>query len=168
MNKATLRDLTQRIAHGLQHKHGVGSNGPNEDVVTVISYGQPMVAAVFFGIIAAGGVYSAASPSSTVSELVRQIKLAKSQWVVCGTEFKDVATQAAKQCNIPLGRVLVLESRPSWKLSSIEDDISAISDQRLKWQQITDETVLEQSLIIILWSSGTTDLPKGTLMAANP
>ncbi len=69
INKKELRDLVQRIAHGLRHHYGVGANGPDKDVVTVISYGQPMVPAAFYGVIAAGGVYSAASPSSTVSEL---------------------------------------------------------------------------------------------------
>jgi 4-coumarate--CoA ligase len=161
MTKSDLRDLTQRIAHGLRNKHGLGANGPNKDVVTVISYGQPAVAAVYYGVIAAGGVYSAASPSSTVSELVRQIALAKSQWIVCGTEHKDLAAQAAKESDVPLGRVFVLESRPSWSLTSLGDNSSAISDQLLPWQKISNENDLKQSLIVILWSSGTTDLPKG-------
>ena len=55
VTKAQLRELVQRISHGLRHEHGVGLNGPNKDVVTVMSYGQPLVAAAFFGVIAAGG-----------------------------------------------------------------------------------------------------------------
>lgn len=165
MTKTTLRDLTQRIAHGLRYKFDLGANGPNKDVVTVISYGQPMIAAAFFGIVAAGGVYSAASPSSTVSELVRQITIGKSKWIVCGIEFKDLVTKAAKQSGVPLSRVLVVESRPSWSLTCLGDGSSAISNQKLDWQKITDETELKKSLIVILWSSGTTALPKGKTKA---
>ena len=161
ITKSDLRDLTQRIAHGLRSNYGVGANGPNKDVVTVISYGQIMVPAVFYGVVAAGGVYSAASPSSTVSELARQITIGTSRLIVCSAEFKGLVTQAAKECGVPLDRVLVLESSPSWRLASLDGKVNAISDKKLDWQRITDPTALTKSLITILWSSGTTGLPKG-------
>lgn len=158
-----LRDLTQRIAYGLRHEYGIGSNGPNKDVVTVISYGQPLVAAAFYGVIAAGGVYSAASPSSTVADLTRQVTIGTSRLIVCSAEFKELATRTAKACSIPLNRILVLESSPLWRLASIYGGIDVISEQKLSWQKITDPETLKKSLITILWSSGTTGLPKGKL-----
>ncbi|OCT51505.1 putative acyl-coenzyme A synthetase [Cladophialophora carrionii] len=165
ITKSDLRDLTQQIAHGLRQHYGVGANGPNKDVVTVISYGQPMVPAAFYGTIAAGGVYSAASPSSTVADLSRQITVGTSRLIVCGSEHKDVATQAAKQCNLPLDRVLVLESGPSWSLKSLDGKVNVISNEKLKWPRITDPATLTKSLIVILWSSGTTGLPKGVMLS---
>ncbi|OAP60580.1 hypothetical protein AYL99_05582 [Fonsecaea erecta] len=167
-NKITKKDLlnlTQRIAHGLRHHYGVGANGPNKDVITVISYGQILVPAAFYGTIAAGGVYSAASPSSTVADLARQVTVGTSRLIICGSEHKDVATQVAKQCNLPLENVLVLESSPSWSLASINGRINVLSDQTLKWERITDPTALKKSLIVILWSSGTTGLPKGVMIS---
>lgn len=129
--------------------------------MTVISYGQILIPAAFFGVIAAGGVYSAASPSSTVSDLVRQIKIGKSHTIICSAEHKDLAAQAAKECDIPVDRVLVLESSPSWKLQSLNGKVNAISDHALDWAKITDPEALKKSLITVLWSSGTTGLPKG-------
>ncbi|KIW32181.1 uncharacterized protein PV07_03742 [Cladophialophora immunda] len=167
-NKITKKDLlnlTQRIAHGLRHHYGVGASGPNKDVITVISYGQPLVPAAFYGTIAAGGVYSAASPSSTVADLARQVTVGTSRLIICGSEHKDVATQAAKQCNLPLERVLVLDSSPSWSLTSIDGRTNVLSDQTLKWERITDHAALKKSLIVILWSSGTTGLPKGVMIS---
>ncbi len=165
ITKGDLRDLTERIAHGLRQHFGIGANGPDKDVVTVISYGQPMVPAAFYGIIAAGGVYSAASPSSTVTDLTRQISVGKSRLIVCGSEHREVATQAAKQCNLPPTQVLVLESSPSWSLRSLDSKVNVISDQKLKWKAITDPAALKKSLIVILWSSGTTGLPKGVMLS---
>lgn len=34
--------------------------------------------------------------------------------------------------------------------------------QRLRWERITDPRTLDDSLIILIYSSGTTGLPKGT------
>lgn len=165
ITKSQLRDLVQRIAHGLRNSYGIGANGPNTDVITVISYGQIMVPAAFFGVIAAGGVYSAASPSSTVSELARQISIGGSNLVICGEEHIDVTKKATQQCNISPDRVLVLSSSPTRKLESLGSGVNAISASRLPWHQITDPKALKESLITILWSSGTTGLPKGVMLS---
>ena len=160
ITKAGQRDLTQRIAHGLRHSYGIGAHGLNKDVVTVISYGQPLIPAVFYGIIAAGGVCSTASPSSTVSELARQVQVGTSGLIICGSEHRDVAVKAAKQCNLPIRRVLLVESAPAWSLNSL-DGTKIMGDQKLDWERIVDPEALKKSLITILWSSGTTGLPKG-------
>lgn len=166
ITKSQLRTLVEQMAHGLRHKYKIGSNGPNTDTVTVISHGQILAPAILYGIIAAGGVYSAASPSSTVSDLARQVKIGKSNLIVCGVEHVDVASKAAKECGIPLRNVLCLDStKGAWRLESLEGNVNAISRQKLKWRKIFDPSLLKQSLIVILWSSGTTGLPKGVKLS---
>ncbi|KAI1104951.1 hypothetical protein F4804DRAFT_305543 [Jackrogersella minutella] len=165
ITKSDLRDLTESIAHGLRSLYDVGSNGPNHDIVTTITYGQVLAPAIYFGIIAAGGVSSAASPSSTAAELIRQVKMTQSKLIICGKEHKAVASEAAKACGIPLRSVLVAESGPTRSLKSIEGHNDAVSSQRLKWEKITDPEALKESLITILWSSGTTGLPKGVMLS---
>jgi len=163
--KASLRDTIERIAHGLRNHYGIGASGPSKDVVTVMSYGQIMVPAVFYGVIAAGGIYSAASPSSTVAELARQITIGKSNLVICSSEHKDIVSQAAKQCNVPLSHVLILESYPEHSLKSWDGTINAVSAELLSWQKVSDPATLKKSSIALLWSSGTTGLPKGVSLS---
>ncbi|KAK5115422.1 hypothetical protein LTR85_009882 [Meristemomyces frigidus] len=166
LTKAELRDLVQRIAHGLRYKYGIGAKGSNKDVVTVISYGQILVPAVYLGVVAAGGVYSAASPSSTVAELQRQVEIGNSRLLICGADHVDVASSAAQRSGLTESDVLLLDSTwQRWELQSLDGKVNAISDERLQWQTITDPKELAESLITILWSSGTTGLPKGVMLS---
>lgn len=166
LTKFGLQTLAQRIAYGLRTNYSVGASGPDKDVVTVISNGQILVPAVFYGVLAAGGIYSAASPHSTVPELTRTVNIGTSKLIICGTEFVDVATKAAKECGLPLSRVLVLDSTAGkWSLKSVEGGINAVSAQQLPWTRITDPEALKKSIIVILWSSGTTGLPKGVQLS---
>ncbi|KAK7942641.1 4-coumarate-CoA ligase 2a [Apiospora aurea] len=164
LTKSELRSFIEQVAHGLHTNYGTGANGPSQDVVTVIGFGQILMPAVFYGVIAAGGVFSAASPSSTVSELARQISEAKSGLVICGREHVDVATKAAAQCKLPARNILVLDST-SRSLNSIAGKVEAITGSRVPWDRVADRQALRDSLIVILWSSGTTGLPKGVMLS---
>jgi len=165
LTKSDLISLTQRIAHGLRTHYAIGAAGPSKDVITVMSYGQIMVPAAFFGVVAAGGIYSAASPSSTIPELARQISIANSNLIICSAEHKAVVTAAARQCRVPLERILILESFPHKTLTSLGTNRNIISTQKLPWPRITDPAALKNSVITILWSSGTTGLPKGVQLS---
>lgn len=65
LTKADLRRFSEQVAHSLRTHYGIGANGPSRDVVNVIGYGQILLPAIFYGVISSGGVFSAASPSST-------------------------------------------------------------------------------------------------------
>lgn len=77
-----------------------------------------------------------------------------------------VAREAAGECGLPLSNVLLLDSTAGeWKLESVEGNFNAISKELLPWEKITDPGELKNSLIVILWSSGTTGLPKGVMLS---
>ncbi len=130
--------------------------------------GQTLSPLLFYGVVAAGGVYSPAGISATASDLARQIQTADSQLLVCSHDTKEVAVQAAKACGIPLSRVLLILSQPTPKITALDGGIEVISDQELEWRRVQDCREQEETLVCMLFSSGTSGLPKGMTRAAYP
>ncbi|KAJ4362909.1 hypothetical protein N0V83_010026 [Neocucurbitaria cava] len=161
VTKSEARKLTKRLAYVLRTQFGIGANGPGKDVVLTMSTGQHFLPVLFYGVVAAGGVYSAASPTFTASELSRQIKDGPANLIVCSREVKEVAEEAAQSCGLSLDRVLVLESYPVRKLESTTGEWKCTLGPELDWERISDPDELSKSLVCLLYSSGTTGLPKG-------
>lgn len=128
----------------------------------MIVCGQILSPILFYGIIAAGGVYSPSNLSSTAADLARQIRQGDSQLIVCSYDTRDVAVEAAKMCRVPMHHVLMLQSLPAPRLTALEGGKDIISDHELKWERMTDQEQLESTLTCLLYSSGTSGLPKGT------
>ncbi|KAF2799867.1 4-coumarate-CoA ligase [Melanomma pulvis-pyrius CBS 109.77] len=167
LTKSTLRALTERIAYFLRHSLSVGARGPYQDVVVVCSSGQPAAAALFYGVVGAGGVFSAASPSYTPEELARQVTQGHSKLLVVSGDKMDVGRKAARLAGLPLDRVVVLNSEPSWEVRSLGsgEAVDVVNGPRMPWRRVTDERELQRSLIVLLYSSGTTGVPKGVMLS---
>lgn len=133
--------------------------------MAVVSTGQHALPCVFLGVIAAEGVYSAASPGASVEELVRQVRDGAAKVIVCSADVKALATAAAEIVSLPMQNVLILESTPTIDLRSIDGSVRCSFDQGLDWRRITSPQELEKSRICMLYSSGTTGLPKGVLIS---
>jgi 4-coumarate--CoA ligase len=162
LTKAYARTLTENFAHSFRNLFGIGANGHSKDVVVGFSNLQILLPVAFYGTIAAGGIFSCASHSYTAPELAHQIKQGEATLLICSADLADVAVEAAKLCGLSLDRVLVLESDyGKWSLKSVDGKVDCWTDKQLTWQRMTDPQELEFSIINLLYSSGTTGVPKG-------
>lgn len=128
-----------------------------------------------YSIIGAGGVFSAASAASTPGELSKQIQGAESRILVTVEATRDVAVKAAEDAGWGKnggGRVVMMSEGREWSIRVVQDDGTLGENlvdemQRLPWERITDPKTLDESLIILIYSSGTTGLPKGEYLPHN-
>lgn len=166
VTKAEARNALKRIAHVFRSRYGIGAAGSGHDVVLSASIGSPFIPVLFYAVVAAGGVYSGASTEFTVHELVRQIQDADAKLLMCSPGSEERMMEAAKQCNIPLDCVLIIDSMTpgAWKLTCASDRLNVLDLKNglmLEWTKILDEKELEHTTTCLLYSSGTTGLPKG-------
>lgn len=131
-----------------------------------MSSGNPFIPNVFYGIVAAGGVFSGINTTARVPEVVQQLKAAKPKLFICSPDCRAQALAGAQQYGLPEDRVLILDcQRPKeWRLdvaSTGSDTLELGAGKQLDWTRITDLQQLRDTTICLLYSSGTTGLPKG-------
>ncbi|POS70291.1 4-coumarate-CoA ligase 1 [Diaporthe helianthi] len=167
LTKARARQLTTQLAHALRNTYGIGRHGRNKDVVLVNTQGHYMLPAIFYSTVAAGGIYSATSPSSTASELAYLVGLVEPKVIICDVHTKAVTEETVRQLKFGVERLLVLGDDPMLELrvqgSGKRVEISP--SKTLQWERITDQRELDESIICVLFSSGTTGLPKGVKLS---
>jgi 4-coumarate--CoA ligase len=116
---------------------------------------------MFYASIAANGTFSAISAASTPKELARLIQSAPSELIICDKETKTLALEAAKICGIPTSRVLEIDASGPGALLRVDNGRDVLGSEMLEWERITDRETLRSRIIALIYSSGTTGLPKG-------
>ncbi|KAG5985064.1 hypothetical protein E4U55_001805 [Claviceps digitariae] len=162
ITKSQARILTQQFAHFLRHSYDIGSAGPSKDVVVCVSTGQSALPCLFWSVIAADGIYSAASSAATPADIARQIRDGPGRLLVCSEDLRTLGVAAARAAGLPQRNLLLLKSYPRVELYSAADTaLRCDFGQKLEWPRLTDPSELEARTACILYSSGTTGLPKG-------
>lgn len=161
LTKAKLLQLSKKVAHVFRNQYGVGADGPNKDVVFNMATGHFMIPVMFYAAITAGGIFSSTSPAATPDEFAYQLRQTDAKLIVCTADVKRTALAAAAKVGLSPRNVLVYGGTKDVELrEAASGAVVPISNQELEWRRITDPVELENSIICLLFSSGTTGLPK--------
>ncbi|KAM0807046.1 hypothetical protein AB5N19_07385 [Seiridium cardinale] len=161
ISKGRLRQELRKLAHVLRNQYGIGASGPSKDVVFAISTGHFLLPLMFYGTVAAEGIFSSTSPGSTADELAFQLKQTTPKIILCNPDTQNVAIAAAKKVGFPLSKIIAYKGERALELyEAVSGAKVPISNQELHWRRITDPDELSRSVVCLLFSSGTTGLPK--------
>ena len=136
-----------------------------------ITSGSPFLPILFYGVVGAGGVLSGVGTALRIGEMVRQVQDAGASVIVCSREYASVAANVAAQCRIPKRKILVVDctTRGQWTLregdSNGADLLQKSSHRMLDWPPMTDPQALQDTIITLVYSSGTTGPPKGVCLS---
>ena len=142
-----LLDRIKRFAGGLI-KHGYGGK-----TVAIMSTNHPDYPVVFHGTAWSGGTISTANPTYTASELNYQLKDSGAELLVTLPDFLDTAKEAAKGTNVK--EIITFGSAEG------TTDIDDFLGDPLAEQIPVD---LDEHVVVLPYSSGTTGLPKGVML----
>lgn len=162
ITKGKARQLTQRIGHSLRNR-GIG--GKSEDVVIHFVENQVMIAPTAFGILCAEAICATCPPAATAFELARQLNLSSPKILICSPQTRPVAEDALRRCTLKQPPELLIMDSPAQDIREASTSRSILTAAVMPWKRITDPMLLAETTAFLIYSSGTTGLPKGVRLS---
>nr|AGU68037.1 4-coumarate--CoA ligase [Strigomonas galati] len=151
LNFQQLQDMTERFAQVLYHHIGIRRG----DVVCIMTPNNIYYPVVAFGAMRLGAVFTATSVLSPVDALCQQLEASKTKVIVTTQMFAAAATAAADKVTLQTGhpiRVLHLEDLLKMEAPAIPSSYTAMEEAK------------PEDVALLPFSSGTTGVPKGTML----
>ena len=154
---------TYKDAQSLSIKFGNGLRkwGFNKsDVLAVFLPNCPEYIICVTGIIGAGGVVTTVNPSYTATEVARQLDMSGASFILTKSSMFQLTTEAVKMCKNPI-QIVLLDKRTS---EICYKDVIQVGES--EWPSEVTETIDNEDVCLLPYSSGTTGLPKGVMLTA--
>ncbi|PMD47869.1 phenylacetyl-CoA ligase [Hyaloscypha variabilis F] len=151
-----VRNTSTALGRGLLTKW----NWQKGDIMAVFTPNSADIAAVTFGTLWAGGIVCPMNNLYTVGELVSVLKSSGAKGLMTHISCLEVAREAALTVGFPLDRIILIgEPDPKGNVKHF----SSLLDEREVVKKA--EVNPKEDLAFLVYSSGTTGLPKGVMLS---
>lgn len=112
------------------------------------------------GIVGAGGCFVGTNPSYTPFELHHALKVSKSKFIIAEPDLLAAIKQPAKELGIPNQRIFLFSDQASQPVGRHLTRRSLLDHGEEDWVRFDDLETAKTTTAFLMFSSGTTGLPK--------
>lgn len=152
------RSLVRKLVAGLRNA-GLKPG----DCVVVASFNDLYCPIIVLGIIAAGGVYTGTNPGYTSHELAHHVKTAKGKFIISEPELLKSILEADH--DVPKSNIFIFDSLNQPIPDGFKSWKSLLEHGEEDWTRFNDLNTAKHTLAMLLFSSGTTGLPKAVMLS---
>jgi len=115
------------------------------------------------GVLCAGGIWSPTPFNLGAAELARHLDITQPKLVFCSEDLRATVREACGMAGIAPSKIYTVASSPR-NITNVETGKSLIGTSKLDWQRSTDVDYLKETVFLLHFTSGTTGLPKFSIL----
>lgn len=120
---------------------------------------------IVLGIIGFGGIFTGTNPSYTSNELKHAIQASKARLVIAEPDLLETISNAANDIGLSSSSILALDSTNQSVPPGIKSWKFLLEHGEENWIFFDDEETAKNTVAMLLFSSGTTGLPKPAMLS---
>lgn len=120
---------------------------------------------LFLGIVAIGGIFTGVNPSYTPFELAHHLRTSKAKFIIVEPELLDMIKPAARECKIADSNIRIFDVHGQSIPQGYQSWSELLGHGEGDWVRFNDKEVSSKTPAALLFSSGTTGLPKAAVIS---